>query len=325
MPRRRWKTAFSLTLAAVALAAAWVWAGSGEPLAKEEIVHLTVPGTNIPVCGTYSIVALDPETGELGVAVQSRIVGVGAIVPWAKAGVGAVASQAYANPRYGPVGMLMLETGATAEQTVAMLTRADPQAAQRQVGIIAATGEPATYTGTDCGAFAGGLTGKNYAVLGNILTSEDVLKAMAKTFEETKGTLADRLIAALEAAQAAGGDKRGMQSAALLVVREGWGYAGLNDRFRDIRVDEHPEPIAELKRVYEEHRKLFPRPDAPEPEPAPEPAPEAPKKSADTPADKTANSKGTEKEAPMAEKPPAADPKTASAKDTGKSPKGALD
>jgi uncharacterized Ntn-hydrolase superfamily protein len=210
---------------------------------------------------TFSIVAIDRDTGEIGVAVQSRIVGVGAIVPWAKAGVGAVATQAFANVRYGPVGLAILELGSTPEQAIEMMTRADPEKASRQLGIVDATGAVATFTGEACQEWAGGLTGDGYAVQGNILAGESVVTAMAKAFEDTKGVLAERLIAALEAGQSEGGDKRGRQSAALLVVREGWGYGGLNDRFRDIRVDEHPEPIAELRRVYEKHRALFPRPD----------------------------------------------------------------
>lgn len=213
-----------------------------------------------PEVGTFSIVAVDRETGEIGVAVQSRIVGVGAVVPWAKAGVGAVATQAYANVRYGPVGLLMLELGSTPEQAVAMLTQADPLADRRQVGIVRADGEVATHTGAACQDWAGGRTGDGYAVQGNILAGQAVVDAMAGAFEKTEGELAVRLLAALDAGQAAGGDKRGMQSAALLIVRDGWGYGGLNDRYRDIRVDEHEDPIAELRRVYEKHRALFPPP-----------------------------------------------------------------
>lgn len=214
-----------------------------------------------PTVATFSIVAVDRETGEIGVAVQSRIVGVGAIVPWAKAGVGAVATQAFANVRYGPVGLAILELGSTPEQAIEMMTRQDPQKASRQLGIVDASGAAATFTGEACQEWAGGLTGDGYAVQGNILAGESVVTAMAHAFENAKGVLAERLIAALEAGQVEGGDKRGRQSAALLVVRESWGYGGLNDRFRDIRVDEHPEPIAELRRVYEKHRALFPRPD----------------------------------------------------------------
>ncbi|MCB1234131.1 MAG: DUF1028 domain-containing protein [Verrucomicrobiae bacterium] len=216
-----------------------------------------------PETATFSIVAVDRETGEIGVAVQSRIVGVGAIVPWAKAGVGAVATQAFANVRYGPVGLLMLELGSTPEQTIELLTRQDPLKNRRQIGVIAAAGNAATFTGDECQDWAGGRAGDDYAVQGNILAGEAVVEAMAKAFEAGKGKklLAERLLDALEAGQTAGGDKRGKQSAALLIVREGWGYGGLNDRFRDIRVDENPDPIAELRRVYGKHRALFPRPD----------------------------------------------------------------
>ncbi len=214
-----------------------------------------------PTVATFSIVALDPDTGEIGVAVQSKIVGVGSVVPFAKAGVGAVATQAYANVGYGPLGLLALNTGMTPKATMELLTREDPLRESRQVGILSATGETATFTGKDCMDWAGGKTGKNYAVQGNILNGEDVITAMAKAFEDLDGVLAERLLAALEAGQTAGGDRRGRQSAALLVVRKNWGYGGLSDRFRDIRVDEHETPITELKRVYQKHRALFPRPE----------------------------------------------------------------
>lgn len=214
-----------------------------------------------PTVATFSIVAVDRETGEIGVAVQSRIVGVGAIVPWAKAGVGAIATQAFANVRYGPVGLAILELGSTPDQAIEMLTRGDPSKANRQIGIVDATGAAATFTGEECQDWAGGLTGDGYAVQGNILAGEAVIAGMAEAFEKTDGVLAERLLSALEAGQAAGGDKRGKQSAALLIVHENWGYARLNDRFRDIRVDEHETPIVELRRVYEKHRDLFPRPD----------------------------------------------------------------
>lgn len=224
-----------------------------------------------PPVATFSIVAVDEKSGEIGVAVQSKIVGVGAIVPFARAGVGAVATQSFANVRYGPVGLAMLEIGFTPEQAIDSLTRSDPAATNRQVGIVDATGRAAAFTGEDCNDWAGEHVGDGYAVQGNILAGEEVVKAMAESFEAAEGVLAERLLAALEAGQEAGGDKRGRQSAALLVVRENWGYGGLNDRFRDLRVDEHPEPIRELRRVYEAHRKLFPRPGrSMETEPEPE-------------------------------------------------------
>jgi uncharacterized Ntn-hydrolase superfamily protein len=213
-----------------------------------------------PVVATFSIIAVDPDTDEIGVAVQSKIVGVGAVVPFAKAGVGAIATQANANVGYGPLGLLALRSGMSAKDTIDLLTREDPLAASRQVGVITAEGKASTYTGKNCFDWAGGKTGENYAVQGNILAGKEVLEAMAKTFEETEGVLAERLLAALHAGQEAGGDRRGRQSAGLLIVREGWGYGGLTDRFRDLRVDEHETPIVELERVYRKHRALFPRP-----------------------------------------------------------------
>lgn len=214
-----------------------------------------------PAVATFSIVAIDRDTGELGVAVQSRVVGVGAIVPWARAGVGAIATQAWANVRYGPVGLAALGLGSTPEQTIEMLTRADPESAERQIGIVDASGNSAAHTGAKCRGWAGERIGNGYTIQGNTLAGPEVVTAMAEAFENSSGLLAERLLAALEAGQKAGGDRRGQQSAALLIVREGWGYGGLNDRFRDLRVDEHSEPIAELRRVYEKHRALFPRPD----------------------------------------------------------------
>ena len=213
-----------------------------------------------PPVATFSIVAVDPDTGEIGVAVQSKIVGVGSIVPFAKAGVGAVATQSFANTGYGPLGLLALQSDLDPDQTIKLLTENDPLHPSRQVGVISADGEAATFTGDDCHGWAGGLTGENYAVQGNILTGPEVVEAMARAFEEAEGVLAERLIASLAAGQEAGGDKRGRQSASLLIVREGWGYGGINDRFRDVRVDDHATPIAELERVYRLHRELFPRP-----------------------------------------------------------------
>ena len=204
--------------------------------------------------------AFDPDTRELGIAVQSKFIAVGAVVPWAKAGVGAIATQSWANTTYGPKGLAMLGKGMPPEKVMATLLASDEQRERRQVGIIDAKGNAATFTGSQCFAWAGGKTGENYAVQGNILASEDVVKSMAETFEQTKGHLGDRLLASLAAGQKAGGDKRGRQSAALLIVREGWGYSGFNDRFRDMRVDDHPKPIEELKRVYAIHKKVFRRP-----------------------------------------------------------------
>jgi uncharacterized Ntn-hydrolase superfamily protein len=210
-----------------------------------------------PVVATFSIVARDPETGELGVAVQSKFIAVGAVVPWAKAGVGAIATQSYANTTYGPRGLELLAKGAAPEDVLKELTSDDPLRERRQAGIVDAKGKSATFTGKECMAWAGGAAEENVCVQGNILAGEAVTAGMLKAFKESKGDLGDRLIAALGAGQDAGGDSRGKQSAALLIVREGWGYGGFNDRYRDLRVDDHPEPIAELKRVYDLHRAIF--------------------------------------------------------------------
>ncbi len=208
---------------------------------------------------TFSIVARDPQFGELGIAVQSKFLAVGAVVPWAKAGVGAIATQAWANTSYGPQGLDLLANGLSAVETLEQLTERDEGHAERQVGVIGMTGIPATYTGTHCLSWAGGHVGEHYTCQGNILVSEDTVLAIAHTFEETPGLLCDRLVAALAAGQAAGGDSRGQQSAALLVVREKGGYSGLNDRFIDLRVDDHPTPIAELQRILQLHKLyLFP-------------------------------------------------------------------
>ena len=216
-----------------------------------------------PRVATFSIVAFDPRTGELGVAVQSRFLAVGAVVPWAKAGVGAIATQSLANTGYGPGGLKLLADGAVPEEVVKRLTEGDGQRAVRQVGIVNAAGKAATFTGAECNAWAGGRSGENFAAQGNILAGEGVVAAMAESFEKSADSgkeLGQRLLDALKAGQAAGGDKRGMQSAALLVVREGWGYAGLNDRYRDLRVDDAAEPIGELQRIYDLHKRTFPVP-----------------------------------------------------------------
>jgi len=214
----------------------------------------------LPVVATFSIVAYDPETQELGVAVQSKFIAVGSVVPWAKAGVGAVATQSYANTTYGPKALSLLAEGEEPEAVMKKITEPDRKAAVRQVGIVDAKGRSATFTGEKCNAWAGGIKGENFACQGNILAGEDVVKNMAKSFQESKGDLGERLLGALQAGQEAGGDSRGMQSAALLIVRDGWGYGGFNDRYRDLRVDDHPEPIKELLRVYGLHREIFPRP-----------------------------------------------------------------
>jgi uncharacterized Ntn-hydrolase superfamily protein len=216
-----------------------------------------------PPVATFSIAACDPGTGEIGVAVQSKFIAVGSVVPWAKAGVGAVATQSFANLSYGPRGLKLLQEGKAPAEAIALLTADDTEKEQRQVGIISADGRTAHFTGKGCLAWAGGKSGRNFTVQGNILAGEEVITAMAGSFTGSagKGSLSQRLIDALAAGQAAGGDRRGRQSAALLVVREDWGYGGNNDRFRDLRVDDHATPVAELKRIYNLHRKIFTRPD----------------------------------------------------------------
>jgi uncharacterized Ntn-hydrolase superfamily protein len=202
-----------------------------------------------PLVCTFSIVAFDPDHKEWGVGVASKYLAVGAVVPWAKAGVGAVATQSYVNVTYGPKGLELLAAGKSAEEVVKTLTGADDGRDFRQLGVVDAKGEPATYTGSKCIAFAGGKSGKNYTCQGNILADKAVIEDMAKAFEEAKGPLAWRIMAALEAAEKAGGDKRGKQSAALLVVRDKGGPLGLNDRAVDFRVDDHANPVQELARI----------------------------------------------------------------------------
>ncbi len=212
---------------------------------------------------TFSIVARDPETGDLGVAVQSKFLAVGAVVPYARAGVGAVATQSYANLLYGPEGLALLEQGLSPEEVIARLTAADPDARLRQVGIVDAQGRAAAFTGEGCFAWAGHRVGENVAAQGNILVGPETVDAMYETFLATRGDLATRLVAALAAGQEAGGDRRGQQSAALLVVREGGSYGGFTDRYIDLRVDDHPRPIDELARLLDLWRVYFqpPRPE----------------------------------------------------------------
>ncbi len=199
---------------------------------------------------TFSIVAADPESGELGIAVASRFFSVGSVVPWAKAGVGAVATQSNANTTYGVRGLNLLERGALPKEVLDALLRKDDGRDGRQVGIVSADGKGVTYTGKECTSWAGGRSGPGYAVQGNILTGEAVVVALEKGFLESKGKpLAERLLAALIAGDAAGGDSRGHQSAALLVVREGGGFNGFTDRAIDVRVDDHADPIGEIARL----------------------------------------------------------------------------
>jgi uncharacterized Ntn-hydrolase superfamily protein len=207
---------------------------------------------------TYSLVACDVERGEWGVGVQSKFLAVGSLVAWAEADVGAIATQALANPRYGHEGLALLRDGLRAEEVVAQLTGADEGRDERQLGVVDVRGGSASFTGSGCFAWAGGRTGPGYAAQGNILVSEATVDALSETFERLSGRpLAERLIASLHAAQAAGGDRRGQQSAALLVVRKDGGYAGLSDVVVDLRVDDHPTPIAELERLYGLHQLYF--------------------------------------------------------------------
>jgi uncharacterized Ntn-hydrolase superfamily protein len=206
---------------------------------------------------TFSIVGYDPEAQEWGVAVQSKFLGVGALVPWAKAGVGAIATQSWCNTSFGPNGLSLLEQGLSAEEVLEKLLENDEQREYRQVGVVDAQGRGATFTGKECFDWAGGIAGENFACQGNILVNPETVQAMADTFQQAKGDLAQRLVEALDAAQAAGGDSRGKQSAALLVVKEKGGYGGYNDKYVDLRVDDHVEPIKELKRLLDLYRLYF--------------------------------------------------------------------
>jgi uncharacterized Ntn-hydrolase superfamily protein len=206
---------------------------------------------------TYSIVACDLDAEQWGVAVQSKFLAVGSVVPWAEPHVGAVATQAYANPRYGPSGLSLLRNGASAQEVVDRLTSGDDGRDHRQLGVVDGAGRAATYTGAECLDWAGGRTGENYAAQGNILVSTETVGALAETFERSSGLLAERLIDCLAAAQAAGGDSRGQQSASLLVVERDGGYAGLSDVVVDLRVDDHELPIEELRRIYRLHDEIF--------------------------------------------------------------------
>jgi uncharacterized Ntn-hydrolase superfamily protein len=209
------------------------------------------------VIATYSIAACDLEAGQWGVATQSKFLGVGSVVPWAEPGVGAIATQAYANPRYGPQGLALLREGLSAEEVVERLTVADDGRDHRQVGVVDAQGRGASFTGEECMDWAGGRTGDCYAAQGNILVSAETVDAIAETFEQAQGTLAERLLDSLDAAQAAGGDRRGQQSAALLVVEQDGGYAGLSNEVVNLRVDEHERPLEELRRIYVMHEAIF--------------------------------------------------------------------
>jgi uncharacterized Ntn-hydrolase superfamily protein len=204
---------------------------------------------------TYSIAACDLDAGQWGVATQSKFLAVGSVVPWAEPKVGAVATQAYANPRYGPEGLTLLRQGLSAEEVIERLTAADEGRDQRQLGVVDREGR--SFTGAECLDWAGGRTGPCYAAQGNILVSAETVDALAETFETSTGTLAERLLDCLDAAQAAGGDRRGQQSAALLVVEENGGYAQLSDTVVELRVEDHERPLEELRRVYRLHEALF--------------------------------------------------------------------
>jgi uncharacterized Ntn-hydrolase superfamily protein len=199
---------------------------------------------------TFSIVAFDPKVGDLGIAVASKFPAVGAVVPWARAGAGAVATQAWANTSYGPEGIAFMASGMGARDALDALLEADDGSEHRQAGFVDANGGAATFTGSECMTWAGGFTGEGFACQGNILAGGDVVHELARAFTQAEGDLSDRLLAALVAGDAAGGDKRGRQSAALLVVREGGGYEGRNDRYVDLRVDDHVDPIEELVRLF---------------------------------------------------------------------------
>ena len=213
---------------------------------------------------TFSIVAWDRNarpSPEWGVAVASKFLGVGAVVPWARAGAGAVATQALANVGYGPGGLNLLSSGPSADTVVAQLTDEDEGRQHRQLGVVDARGGSASFTGEECFAWAGGRTGEGFCCQGNILAGPEVVDRMTETFGSTEGELAARLLAALAAGDAAGGDRRGRQSAALLVVRADGGYGGGNDIALDLRVDDHAQPVGELARLFDLHKLYFPRPD----------------------------------------------------------------
>ncbi|MEK6650043.1 MAG: DUF1028 domain-containing protein [Bacteroidota bacterium] len=229
----------------------------------------SVAPSSDPLVSTFSIVAVDLENGDVGVAVQSKFPNVRPVVPWAQAGVGAVATQSFANTTYGPRGLTLLRNGATAEEALRILIATDSARDSRQVGIIDMRGNAATWTGNECFDWAGGVagatrgtkgeivTGKGFAAQGNILVGKPTVEAMARTFEETKGSLADRLVAALVAGGKAGGDRRGEQSAALLVKRTGGSYDGTSDDYIDISIYDHPTPLKELERLYRLHKLFF--------------------------------------------------------------------
>lgn len=208
---------------------------------------------------TFSIVAYDSQENAWGVAVASKFLSVGAVVPWACAGQGAVATQSYANTTFGPRGLELMAAGRSAEQALEQLINEDEGRDQRQVGLVDAQGQPAAFTGKGCYAWAGHVVGPNFTCQGNILVSGATVRAMADTFTAANGELADRLVAALAAGEVAGGDSRGRQSAAVLVVKPGGGYSGFNDRYLDLRVDDDPSPVQRLAGLVQMHHLFFGR------------------------------------------------------------------
>ena len=236
---------------------------TGQGLAGLAVAPAALAKPKTEPVATFSIAGFDPHTDDLGVAVQSKFFAVGSVVPWAKAGVGAIATQSYANVSYGPDGLELLAKGKSARETVETLTSADGNKQRRQLGIVDAKGNSASFTGSGCHSWAGHIEKPDFCAQGNILTGKEVVDAMASSFEQSqkqaKGGLCDWLVDALTAGQDAGGDSRGRQSAALLVVRKKGGYGGGNDRFIDLRVDDHKTPIVELRRLLQLHKNLFKR------------------------------------------------------------------
>ena len=224
---------------------------------------------NDPLASTFSIVGIDLENGDVGVAVQSKFPNVRAVVPWADVGVGAVATQSFVNVSYGPRGLTLMRNGATAEEALKILVATDSARHSRQAGIVDAKGNAASWTGNDCFDWAGGITGqqnggrgvivtgKGFAAQGNTLVGKETVEAMATTYQKTKGSLADKLVAALVAGGKAGGDRRGEESAALIVKRKGAGYDGTTDDYIDISIYDHAKPLQELERLYALHKLYF--------------------------------------------------------------------
>jgi len=211
----------------------------------------------LPCICTFSVVAKDEASDEWGVAVASKFLAAGSVVPWGKANAGAIATQAWANISFGPDGLTLLESGMPARETLEQLVAKDEGRDHRQLGIVDREGRAATYTGAECLDWAGGVTGDGFSIQGNILTGPEVVESMKETFLSTEGTLTERLLATLLAGDRSGGDKRGRQSAAILVVREGGSYGGYTDKALDLRVDDHTDPVPELQRLYSIHQLLF--------------------------------------------------------------------